>query len=1148
MTTFDSLVIANSIELLGGGVTSQNPVCLGAMFRLQPGADPGAPQPTTDFVASLILDGERPFGRRASNRTIKLPVWITAPDRKTLAAAREVLQQAIDQDIFTTTWIRDPAGGTPLPLILDCFRAQPTINTFNTRIEKSLVGVQVQLTIPALPYGRSDQQYTPGFTGSVPQIPTPPPPPSPVVLDNFATISKPVFSQSSVCVVGPFTAFWDPDAFGDFGGQVTELDYGKTFTSPLNLVNMTSLQMYLGLGSRYYPFLEYPGRTSGVGVYVTLTDTSGRTLSFSRSHLRLPVANTPQNPVFSRVTIPIPGSTTFDFTNVASYSMKIINRQDNDLRRFSWVVAYLDALTAYPSSQTASPVTRGNVYTLYGLKGTARSPVSMSFQQPPSAGTPTTITATGVGNYTVPANTAWLKIEVIGGGGAGGNAGPWGPTVLSGGGVGPIQGIPAGQDYIVLSNAQTALLGVGDTFKFTAGPNAGATVYTVQSVQPPAFGFNNIGFTPASPVTPSASDTVTGTAALGGGGGGAEYAREDVFACSPGQVIPYSVGAGGAAGATPTDGGTTTFGPGPSSTLAVIANGGKSALPNSITGGLGGTGSSNSVHHDGGAGRTASGSVGGGGGSSGGTSAPGQSPVGTAADLFTTAGAGTWTAPAGVFQVYAECWGGGASGATGGASTNGAGGGGGEYAAAFIPVTPGTVYNLTVGAGGAAATLAGTNGNDGGSSLFTGDSSQSVTAHGGTHGRTTFSGGQGAGGTGSTASVHFDGGSGGSAYPYSGGGGSSAGSATSGNSGNGYGGAGVAPADGGAGGSGSGATGNPGGNGHAPGGGGGGTFSSTTSGAGAAGQVRLTYPGGSPTNNGASAVPGGGAGGAGGGAADTGGSAGSQPGGGGGGADSATLAETGGAGGAGKLIITPYASAAFKNLIVHRPPLGAKKTFQPLVGIGGGGDPPDGTHEYRMPQPLTGLNASFGGTYTVYLVASSLSGSSTRTVSVSVNQYEYSGGPKYTATTLPVSFTPSQIINGLIPAGVITLPLRRLAADNTAGYFTVTPTDSNTADRFNDCIFLDTMGQSVIINESSSGYVTYYTDEPEPNLALGNIMGTQNGRGQAISVLDAATVSGPAIAVEPSEGDNQLFCYSADGSAPVISVAYYPRWYFDRFE
>jgi hypothetical protein len=1064
----NSLVLGNSIELLGaeGGVPSLIPACAGAIFLL---ADDGsyslgAAQPTADFVASLILDGERPFGRRASNRTIVLPVKIVSPagDLQLLAAAREVLGQVCDQDTWTITWTRDPGTGTRLPLVLDCFRAQPSQPVYSPLAEDQGV-MYVTLTIPALPYGRSDVQYTPAFTGAVPQTPTPPPPPAPVVLDNFSAISGPQFSQSTQCAVGPFTALWDPDSFGDPGGQNTALNYSAKFTSPLNLTSMTSLQFWFGLGSRWYPWLEYPGRIHGVSCWITLTDTNGQTIPMSRSNLRLPVTQAAGNPVFTRISIPFPSGTVnplFLYSSVASYTLTIVNRQDRGIPRLSWCTAYVDALTAVPSTQTVTPVTRGNLYTLYGLLGTARAPASLSFQQPPTAGTPTTITATGIGTYTVPALTAWLKVEAIGGGGAG------------------------------------------------------------------------------------ASETGTG---VGGGGGGGEYAREDIFPCSPGDVIPYSVGAGGTPGASPANGGNTVFGPDPSGSLAVLAGGGVSAAQNSITGAAGGASSTNSVHYPGGQGRTASGSVGGGGGSSGGTSSPGGTPMGTAAVVFTATGTTVWVAPAGVTQVLAECWGGGGSGATGSGSGNGGGGGGGEYAAGFIPVTPGNSYNAVVGTGGAAQTVAGSNGSNGVASTFTGDSSQSVSADFGNGGRfETWTGGSGIGGSGSTASVHFSGGAGGKAFPYAGGGGSSAGAATTGNAGNGYSNPGTAPPDGGGGGSGSGATSNPGSAGQAPGGGGGGTYSSSTSGAGAHGQVRLTFPGGSPTNNGAAAVTGGGAGGAGGGSANTPGTAGSQPGGGGGGADSTGTAEAGGAGGAGKLIITPYASAAFKQLIVHRPPLGALKTFQPLVSVGGGGDAPDGTHEYRMPQPITGLNADFGGTYTIYLIAASLSGSGSRNITVTVNQYEFSGGPKYSVTTLPVTITPSQVVNGVITAGVLTLPVKAVAPDNTGGYYTVTVMDSNSADRFYDAIFLDTMGSSVIVNEPVSGYSTYFIDEPQPNLSLGPVLGSNGGRPNAISVLDNSVVSGGAIAVEPADGDNSLFCYSADGVAPVISVSYYPRYFYDR--
>src|SRR4249920_1499533 len=173
----NSLTISNTIELLGadGGVPSVIPACAGAIYLLADDGsyDLGTHQPTADYVASLILDGERPFGRRSSNRTITLPVKIISPtgDLKQLAAAREVLEQAVDQDTFTITWSRDPGTGTRLPLILDCFRAQPSKPVYAPLAADQGV-MWITLTIPALPYGRSDAQYTPAFTGAVPQTPT----------------------------------------------------------------------------------------------------------------------------------------------------------------------------------------------------------------------------------------------------------------------------------------------------------------------------------------------------------------------------------------------------------------------------------------------------------------------------------------------------------------------------------------------------------------------------------------------------------------------------------------------------------------------------------------------------------------------------------------------------------------------------------------------------------------------------------------------------------------------------------------------------------------------------------------------------------------------------------------------------------------
>ena len=108
----------------------------------------------------------------------------------------------------------------------------------------------------------------------------------------------------------------------------------------------------------------------------------------------------------------------FNYSAVMSWEMTVTNRLWPQ-PRLGWVTCYLDNLKAIPPSTQFAPVTRGYVYTLAGLQGTARAPVSLTFQQPPSAGAVTTLTAAGPGTYTVPGGTAWGKVEATGGGGAG---------------------------------------------------------------------------------------------------------------------------------------------------------------------------------------------------------------------------------------------------------------------------------------------------------------------------------------------------------------------------------------------------------------------------------------------------------------------------------------------------------------------------------------------------------------------------------------------------------------------------------------------------------------------------------------------------------------------------------------------------------
>src|SRR6202041_3037375 len=125
MSPYDSLILANEIELWGhpGGVPSVNPMCPGAIFSVMPGFDLNAPQPTTDYTGQLQTDGERPFGTRAANRLITLPIRVTAPtgDWSVLAGARELLLQLLDQPFFSLQWTRrqSPEDTMAYPLILD---------------------------------------------------------------------------------------------------------------------------------------------------------------------------------------------------------------------------------------------------------------------------------------------------------------------------------------------------------------------------------------------------------------------------------------------------------------------------------------------------------------------------------------------------------------------------------------------------------------------------------------------------------------------------------------------------------------------------------------------------------------------------------------------------------------------------------------------------------------------------------------------------------------------------------------------------------------------------------------------------------------------------------------------------------------------
>jgi hypothetical protein len=147
------------------------------------------------------------------------------------------------------------------------------------------------------------------------------------------------------------------------------------------------------------------------------------------------------------------------------------------------------------------------------------------------------------------------------------------------------------------------------------------------------------------------------------------------------------------------------------------------------------------------------------------------------------------------------------------------------------------------------------------------------------------------------------------------------------------------------------------------------------------------------------------------------------------------------------------------------------------------------------------------------------------------------------------SVTPStDVINGMVNMGEVTLPIKDYAKFNDQSYFTVSINDTDQNDRFMDVLFLDTTGQTVLVNidPSQPGYNTYvnfYIDEATADRDLGFIGGTCQDRQHNVSLMEYTFISGGPLYI--GAGDNLLLTYSPSG-APALGVTYSPRWYLDR--
>lgn len=374
----DSMIIANKIELMSPdnpqGTQSMDPKCLGAAFILDRGYSLGAPQPVASVIESLAVDGERPIGRRASNRSLVLPISIVAPDRATLVSAREVLLSTVDQQAFTITWVRDSAS----PVIIDCFRAQPSDIVYDVISEQGGLVCSVTLTIPALPYLRGSDPQPIAFSGSQAGRSAAPPPT--ILLDDYTTVSGTNWSSATAGTPTGSAAHWSNPGPGN------NAVYTSTFSAK-NIKGMTSLSHWIGTASvpvpvpvstPFTPVTPYPvPRDLGeLHVHYTLTDNAARTIQIGQAWHNPPGAKL-NFPTWTLVTTRLPqtGINGFDYGHVVSIRATVTNYAYSQTKIID---VFLDDLRAAPSSVARTPLgSRSMAYTMAGILGTARTPINI---------------------------------------------------------------------------------------------------------------------------------------------------------------------------------------------------------------------------------------------------------------------------------------------------------------------------------------------------------------------------------------------------------------------------------------------------------------------------------------------------------------------------------------------------------------------------------------------------------------------------------------------------------------------------------------------------------------------------------------------------------------------------------------------------
>lgn len=578
----DSLIIDGQIELIGNHPVSTLPSCAGAIFVLNDnGMSLGVPQPVADIVATLTRDGEVPQGERTSNRAPALPISITAADRDTVVAARETILKIMNKPLWTMTWTRE--GGQAV--VFSCFRAGPP-DILNEPIVEKQALCEMTMHFSALPFGQSDTITPINFSTAVQGVvPLPPP----VELDTCESLASgnSGWSLSSQHVEGSDSVANLTVPYGTTGipGGAT---YSATISSK-NITGLSQISFYAGFqtvpgpqGFFWYSqnyFASYPN----VSFSVTLTDSHGKTLTFAETDNNL--SSSGNGPVWTNITVPIPqGSTTFDYTTVVHYTITMLNYLG---RAFIGAYPFIDAVwAANQTSQVSPPSQRGAIYQVVDIKGSARTPLTCTLQQPANV-IPITQVFHASGSWTCPYNVQTIDISGTGTGGTGANRSTSGTA--GGGGAGawsrePAMQVTYGKTYNFTIPAPSSTPGVSPGDITFAGDNVTLTVHGGNSA-PANSATGGLGGL-ASGNTQSFPGGNGFTATAPGAGGGSPATPSGAGNNATGQA-GATAQSGGVAGGT---GGNAGNNPGGAAPGTGAGGGGACSTGTAEPGGLGGVG------------------------------------------------------------------------------------------------------------------------------------------------------------------------------------------------------------------------------------------------------------------------------------------------------------------------------------------------------------------------------------------------------------------------------------------------------------------------------------------------------------------------------------------------------------------------------